>query len=177
MPSNKPTPILFISLDNTVRLGPPEHPINSPADVELYPGVLPLLQDYKSKGWRLVGVCHYGDIALGKLDESTANRIMQETNRLCANLFDVLMYCSHHPEAVGDTKEETLELSECFCRQPMPGLIFNAIYGMSQQYDEYYRPWTCLYVGDFDTPSNWQVADYAGIKFMDAKEWRKKSTA
>ena len=54
----KVTPILFLDLDDTVRLGPKHlgRFVDGPADVEIFPEVPELLKAYKSKGWRLVTI-------------------------------------------------------------------------------------------------------------------------
>lgn len=165
--ANKPTPILFLDLDDTVRLGPANNNgkyVNSPADVELFDGVLDLIKSYKEKGWRVVGVSNQGGVALGHITDNMNNRIIQETNRLCSNLFDAIYTCIHHPDAKEDDDRY------CFCRKPLPGLVYIALMNMSQQFGEYYRPDTCLMVGDMG--SDMEMANAMNIPFMWASDWR-----
>lgn len=173
-----PKPVLFLDLDGTIILGKEElgHFITGPQEVELFPGVLDLVKDYKAKGWRIVVVSNQGGIALGHIADSTVNRIMQETSRLCANLFDRMLWCEHHPDAKHTDPVQQKELSQCFCRKPSPGLIFNAIYSLGEQrLEEYFRPYNCLMVGDMDTDRD--CAASINIPFMWAKDWRLKTGA
>jgi len=169
----KPTPILFLDLDGTVRLGMAElgRFVNDPTDVEIFPGVIELLQQYKGRGWRICGVSNQGGIALHHVSIGQVSRAMAETNRLCANLFDRMIWCEHHPEAQRDTQAETLEASRCWCRKPAAGMLFACIHSLSEQYtNEFYRPYACLMVGDL--PEDQQCAINANIPFQWAVDWR-----
>ncbi|MGH7181960.1 MAG: hypothetical protein ACREJN_08295, partial [Nitrospiraceae bacterium] len=113
-----------------------------------------------------------GGIALGHTTEQNVNRIMMEVNRLTANLFDRMSFCVHHPNAIGDTLEETLEKSQCFCRKPLPGQLYSSMFSLNSQYgEEYYRPASCLMVGDMQ--SDEMCAKSIDIPFMWAESWRK----
>lgn len=175
----KTTPILFLDLDGTVRLGPAELNgkfVNEPADVELFDGMTDLLKSYKERGWRIVAISNQGGIALGHATENGIARSMQETNRLCANLFDLMLWCTHHPDAKGDEFATTEEKSICFCRKPRIGYVVSAFIQLSQQHpNEMYRPYDCLFVGDMD--SDKECAENANIPFMWAGDWRLRGTA
>jgi D-glycero-D-manno-heptose 1,7-bisphosphate phosphatase len=170
----KPTPVLFLDIDGTVRFGPKEMGgkfVNSPADVEVFEGVAEKLQQYKDSGWRIVGVSNQGGIAMGLVPENAVARAMQETNRLCGNLFDKMLWCNHHPDAVGDDVVSKDEKSICFCRKPRIGMILTALMDLSMHHDgEFYRPYNCLMVGD--SAEDAECAANAGIPFMWAEQWR-----
>lgn len=166
----KPTPVLFLDLDGTVRLGPDQlggRFVNSPADVELFDGMVDLIKSYKEKGWRIVAISNQGGIATGQAIESEVNRAMAETNRLCANLFDRMMWCPHHPSMARDNPENL-----CLCRKPRIGNVVAALIGMTQQFGEQYIPLSCLFVGDMEDDR--KCAEAANIPFMWAEEWRKR---
>jgi histidinol phosphatase-like enzyme len=73
--------------------------------------------------------------------------------------------CQHHPDA------KDPEYAVCWCRKPRIGNVVLAARELCEQYpDEYYPPHLALFVGD--RPEDQGCADNAGIRFMDAKEWR-----
>lgn len=169
----KPTPILFLDLDGTVRYNgkDPKGFINSPDEVEIYDGVVDILKSYKSKGWRIVSISNQGGIALGYVTSNNVARAMQETNRMCANLFDRMYWCDHHPDAEGDEFTSKEEKSICLCRKPRIGFVIAAMASLSEKYEDEYRPYACLFVGD--RAEDRGCAEGAGIPFMDAEVWRK----
>lgn len=172
MPVPKPTPLLFMDCDGTLIKGATElgHFITGPHEVELFDGVFERLREYKSKGWRICMISNQGGIALGHIQDSTVNRIMQEVSRLCGNMFDRMSWCIHHPMAVGKTQDETNELSQCFCRKPRTGLVHAIIGSLSDQHtNEYYRPYSSLFVGDRD--EDLDCASQCGIPFISATDW------
>lgn len=163
----KPTPILFVDLDQTVRYNSkdPKDFISEPADIEIYDGVVDILKSYKQRGWRIVAISNQGGIAMGHVTDNEVNRGMQETNRLCASLFDRMLWCPHHPDA--DSNEESI----CFCRKPRIGHVITAIVSLSQQHkDEVYRPYACLFVGD--RQEDCDCAANANMPFEWAEAWR-----
>lgn len=169
----KPTPILFLDLDGTIRLGPTERRgqfVNGPEDVELFPGVLDILRSYKERGWRLVTISNQGGVALGYADYHKVARGMDETRRLCANLIDKMYWCTHHPDAEGDDLTSKEEKSICFCRKPRIGYVVSAMVELNRTFQELYRPYNCLFVGDMEDDK--QCAENANIPFMWAADWR-----
>lgn len=166
MSGPKPTPVLFLDLDQTVRFNTNDEKtfMNDASEVEIYPGVVDRLKEYKSKGWRIVAISNQGGIAKGLVSESQVSRNMAETQRLCANLFDRMAWCPHYP-GIDDP-----EKSQCWCRKPRIGLIVTACVSMAADFDEYYRPYASLFVGDRDEDR--KCAENAGIPFMLATDWR-----
>src|SRR5215467_1093571 len=63
-------PALFVDLDNTVRetLSGRAHPI-WPEDQTLRPGALDRLEEYRARGYAIVGVTNQGGVAFGTLSE------------------------------------------------------------------------------------------------------------
>lgn len=169
----KPTPILFTDLDGTIRYNgkDPKGFISTPDEVEIFDGVVDILKSYKSKGWRIVSISNQGGIAMGHVAEHTVARNMAETQRMCANLFDRMYWCIHHPNAVGDDFASTEEKSVCLCRKPRIGYIVAAMASLAEQYREEYKPYTCLFVGDREEDKG--CAEAANIQFIWADTWRK----
>jgi len=160
-------PVLYCDLDGTVRLGKDElgRFVNGPEDVEVFPIVPNLLQGYKELGWRVVGISNQGGIALGHMSKADCLKSMIETQKKSGNAFDKILWCSHHPDA------DSLEMSVCWCRKPLAGMVFEAAWSMTETYPgEIYPPHLGLFVGD--RPEDEGCAKNAGLKFMPAEEWR-----
>jgi len=162
----KPTPILFLDLDSTVRKGVDElgHFVHTVADVEVFPAAVEQMKKAKAQGWRIVAITNQGGVALGSFPYSDAVATLAETNKQTGELFDKMMMCIHHPDA------KDPEMAVCWCRKPKPGMVIEAAIGLGVQHNEYYPPHMALFVGD--RPEDQQCAEAAGIQFMDAKKWR-----
>lgn len=163
----KMVPVLYCDLDGTIRKGKDElgRFVNGPEDVELFDGVADLLWEYKSRGWRIVGVSNQGGVALGHMTMDVCLAAMVETQRQSRSAFDKISWCSHYPgEGVAP------EMAVCWCRKPRPGLIIETALQMSQQTREIYPPHLGLMIGD--RPEDEQCAENAGLRFMSAAEWR-----
>jgi D-glycero-D-manno-heptose 1,7-bisphosphate phosphatase len=163
----KPTPVLYLDFDGTVRKGVEElgRFVNGPADVEIYPEVPPLLEAYRARGWRIVGVSNQGGVALGHVTYADAIRACLETALQCRAMAAVWV-CTHHPRAT------ELHLASCWCRKPQIGLLVRAQMGLAECYpDECHLPCLALLVGD--RPEDEQCARNANIRFMHAATWRR----
>lgn len=174
MPAPTITPVLFVGLDWTIRYTSKNEGgfVHEPQDIEIYDGVVDILRSYKRDGWRIVAISNQGGIAMGYVSENTVNRGMLETNRMCANFFDRMHWCTHYPNAVGDEVATKEEKSICFCRKPKIGLVVMALVSMAEQYGELYRPYACLFVGDREEDR--LCAEAASIPFVCAREWRNR---
>lgn len=159
-------PVLYLDIDGTVRKGKDElgRFVNTKDDVDVFEGVGALLWSYKRLGWRIVGVSNQGGIALGYMSMQDCVLAMSETHRQTGNAFDKIIWCSHHPDA----KEP--EMAVCWCRKPKPGLVIEAALDLAQRHNEIYPPHMGLFVGDMVT--DWACANNAGLRYMDAAEWR-----
>lgn len=164
--NEKPTRVLYLDLDGTVRKGFDElgRFVNKKEDVEIFSEALVQMRKYKLEGWRIVGITNQGGVATGQLDYKDMKAAIIETNEQAERLFDKIMVCVHHPEA----KEQ--EMAVCWCRKPRIGNIVLAAYELGKTYLEYYPPHLSLFVGD--RPEDKQCAENAGIPFMEAKDWR-----
>ena len=162
--------VLYCDLDGTIRKGFDELGkfVNKAEDVELFEGVAEKLKIYKDAGWRIVGITNQGGVSLGHLSFKDMKESILETDKQCGLIFDKILACIHHPEA------KDLEFAICWCRKPRIGLIVEAAIAMGREYDEFYPPHLALFVGDRDEDR--ECAKNAGIKFMDAKEWRNEDT-
>lgn len=165
---NKPTPVLYLDLDGTVRKGYDQLGkfVNKAEDVEIFPNAIALMRAYKNKGYRIVGVSNQGGVALGYTTYDDCHKAMVETERQCHGLFDTISFCIHHPDA----KQQKDAI--CWCRKPLPGLVIEAALALEQKYAETYPPYLALFVGDMKTDR--ECAALLNIQFMDAEAWRKQ---
>lgn len=116
-------PALFVDLDGTVRetYTGRVHPIE-PHDQYLRPGVRERLEEYRARGYAIVGVTNQGGVAFGTLTEADVRAINRYLmHKLAPGLFDLILYCPHHPW--GHLRQYRQE-SEC--RKPRPGMAFEA---------------------------------------------------
>lgn len=163
----KIVPVLYLDLDGTVRKGFDElgRFVNGPEDVEVFEEVPDLLKLYKNRGWRIVGCSNQGGIALGHMTMDICTRAMLETQKQCLNLFDKILWCSHHPNA------KDPEMAVCWCRKPKPGMVIEGALSLAEKYREIYPPHLGLFVGD--RPEDLECAANASLRFMSAVEWRR----
>jgi D-glycero-D-manno-heptose 1,7-bisphosphate phosphatase len=163
---SKATPVLYLDLDDTVRMGKDTlgRFVNKSEDVQVFPEVPAILAEYKKHGWRIVAISNQGGVALGLLTEEDCFNGLMETQRQCKGAFDKMMACFHHPDAPDP------EYAICWCRKPRIGLILEAATALAAKHNEYYPPHLALFVGD--RPEDKQCAENANVRFMDAREWR-----
>lgn len=161
------TRVLFLDVDGTVRHGRAElgRFVNSADDVVVFDEAVLRMREWKHGGGRIVGVSNQGGIALGYLSEDDCRAAMARTQDLTGGLFDVLLWCAHHPAAPDP------QMSSCFGRKPAPGLLFEGVWELGGVYPgECYPPNAALMVGD--QPEDEECARRAGVKFMRADQWR-----
>lgn len=167
MSKMKPTPVLYLDLDGTVRKGFDElgRFVNTAKDVELFPRMAERLFSYRQQGWRIVGVSNQGGVALGHVSYSDVAAAMMETFEQSGKMFDRIIFCQHHPEA------KDPEYSKCFCRKPRIGMLVLAQSYLNEEHqDECYPPHLALMVGDREEDR--LCAENGGVDFMWAKDWR-----
>lgn len=58
-------PALCLDFDGTIRFSKRAEFINSPADICLFPGVEPVLWEYRGKGYLILGITNQGGVAFG----------------------------------------------------------------------------------------------------------------
>lgn len=164
---DRPTPVLYLDLDGTVRHGFDElgRFVNGPDDVVIFPEAVEMMRRWKSGGGRIVGVSNQGGIALGHMTTQDCAATMARTFVLSGQLFDKILWCRHHPDA------QELAMASCWCRKPAFGLLIEATLYMTREYPgEFYPVHMSLMVGD--RPEDEECARNAGIDFQWAHEWR-----
>ncbi len=165
-PLEKPTPLLCLDLDGTVRHGKDElgHFVNTKSDVKVFPEAVEMMSRWKKGGGRIIAVSNQGGIAMGHLTMADCMDMMIETQRQVGSLFDKILWCQHHPQA------ENPEFQRCWCRKPSPGLIIEGAIEISRKFNEMYPPYMGLMVGD--RLEDEKCAELAGFDFMWADQWR-----
>jgi D-glycero-D-manno-heptose 1,7-bisphosphate phosphatase len=172
MSPERPTPVLYLDLDGTVRHGYDElgRFVNGPKDVVIFPEALEMMRRWKAGGGRIIAVSNQGGIALGHLSERDCAETMMRTHELTKGLFDKMAWCHHHPKA------QHPEMARCWCRKPAPGLLIESAFVLADKYPgEIYPPYMALMVGD--RPEDEECARIAGIDFQWAVDWRAQSGA
>lgn len=165
------TPLLCLDLDGTVRQGLDDalgRFVNGPEDVVVFPEAVEMMRRWKNGGGRIIAVSNQGGIALGIVTTDQVVAALEETYKQCDGLFDKMCICAHHPDA------EDLEMSRCWCRKPLPGLIIEAVVDLAQYFGERYLPYMALMVGDREEDK--ECARLAGIEFQWAADWRALAT-
>jgi D-glycero-D-manno-heptose 1,7-bisphosphate phosphatase len=165
--ADKPTPVLYLDLDGTVRHGKDElgRFVNGPDDVVIFPEAVEMMRRWKAGGGRIIGVSNQGGIALGHLSEQKCAQAMMRTYELTDRLLDKIAWCKHHPDATHP------EMARCWCRKPSPGLLIEAALSVASQHPpEIYPPYMALMVGD--RPEDQECARIAGVDFQWAADWR-----
>ena len=168
----RPTPVLYLDLDGTVRHGPTElgRFVNAPEDVKIFDGVVELLLHYKQSGYLITAVSNQGGVALGHLSLAQAQAVMNQTQILCQNLFDAMSLCPHHPDAKDPAD------ANCLCRKPRYGQIVANQFRLNERFPKTYYPnHLALMVGDLEEDR--LCAEAAGIRFKWAHEWRTESVS
>lgn len=167
-----PTPALFLDIDGTVRHGPGERDgrfVNTPDDVVVFPEAVEMMRRWRAGGGRVIGVSNQGGVALGHLALADCVAAMERTQELTGSLFDVIVWCVHHPDAADPV------LARCWCRKPSPGLLIEAATELGRAHGEVYPPYMGLMVGD--RPEDEECARIASIDFQPAGEWRAQAVA
>lgn len=162
--------MLFLDIDGTVREGkddPLGRFVNGPQDVRVFPAAVEMMRRWKAGGGRVVGVSNQGGIALGIVTNDQVGAAMVETQRQTGDLFDLIIWCSHHPDAA------TPEMARCWCRKPAPGMLIEGSLELARDHDEYYPPYLGLVVGDRDEDR--VCAERAGLDFELAAQWRARA--
>lgn len=167
-----PTPVLFLDVDGTVRYGPDDPGggfVNGPEDVRIFPQAQVMMQRWKAGGGRIVGCSNQGGIALGLTRKRDVVAAMDYTNELLGGLFDVMLFCEHHPRATDPAQRR------CMCRKPAPGMIFQGLVDLSAMHPtESYEVRSMLFVGD-RLQDDREAARRANVDFLAAATWRSRA--
>ena len=158
-PSKGLNKALILDYDGTLRDDARNHGGELPyptnvLEVHGLPGRQAVLQDYKAKGYLLLGVSNQSGIGKGLVSEETVIACMAETNRQVtgnANGID-FHFCPHHNFPVS-----------CYCRKPQAGIGVWLI----RQHD--LDPSQCIFVGDMT--SDRTFAARCGFQYVNADEF------
>jgi len=168
MITERPTPVLYLDIDGTVRQGKDDalgRFVNGPEDVVVFPEAVEMMRRWKQGGGRIIGVSNQGGIALGIVDERQVAAAMVATYAQAEQLFDKIAYCKHHPDAPHP------EMARCWCRKPKAGLLIESALDLAAQHPgEIYPPYMGLMVGDRSEDE--ACAEAAGLDFQWAADWR-----
>ena len=167
MTDPRPTALLILDLDGTVRHGRDElgRYVNGPDDVVIFPAAIEKMRAWKADGGRIIGASNQGGVALGIITHRDAQAAIDRTHALTDRLFDHLAFCPHHPQATQPF------MARCWCRKPRPGLVIEAATMLRQRFpDEFYPPNLAVMVGDRLEDKG--CADSIDIPFMWAEDWR-----
>ena len=145
---------VIFDYDGTLResLGDYDYPTKV-SEIKVIPQMAKVIQDFKQKGYILLGASNQSGIAKGILSEEDAIACFEETNRQLGARLDFL-YCSHRIPPVS-----------CYCRKPQAGMGVSFI----EKYK--LRPSDCIMVGDQTTDKTF--AERCGFKFVYAHEFHK----
>jgi D-glycero-D-manno-heptose 1,7-bisphosphate phosphatase len=166
----KRVPVLYLDLDGTVRQGkddPLGRFVNGPEDVRVFPEAVEMMRRWKAAGGRIAGVSNQGGIALGLVSYEKVCEAMLETQRQTGDLFDLMSWCQHHPDATDP------EMARCWCRKPSAGAVVVAAQGLCDRFPgEMYPPHLALFVGDRGEDE--ACAKAAMLDFQGAANWRRE---
>lgn len=124
---------VFLDRDGTIIRE--RHYISKPDDVELIPGVAPVIRNLNSRGIRVVVVTNQSGIARGMFTEQDFRSVSARIDELLAKegaRIDATYFCPHHPEFSGP----------CECRKPGTELYRRAIADLDLDATQ------CAYIGD-----------------------------
>ena len=113
-----------IFLDRDGTLNPDPGYISDPKDYELFDGVGEALLRLQSAGYLLVLITNQSGISRGLFTEKQLAAVHDKMKKLLGEygvIIDAIYYCPHHPEY------PYKGISDCDCRKPKPGIIFQAI--------------------------------------------------
>ena len=146
---------LIVDYDGTLREcigGNEKFPVTK-AEIEIKPNRTKVLEEYKKKGYRLLGISNQSGVHKGELSEATAHELFQHTNQLLGVDIEY-RFCPHQSAPIS-----------CYCRKPMPGIFveFMLKYKLN--------PKECIFVGDMTTDETF--AKRSGIQYVDQAEFFK----
>ncbi|QGM80972.1 D-glycero-beta-D-manno-heptose 1,7-bisphosphate 7-phosphatase [Otariodibacter oris] len=113
---------IFLDRDGTINI---DHGyVHQIDDFQFIDGVIDALFALKQKGYLLVLVTNQSGIARGYFTEEQFLQLTEWFDWSLADRgvdFDGIYYCPHHPEGIGEYRED------CDCRKPKAGMFTQAI--------------------------------------------------
>lgn len=116
------TRAVFLDRDGT--LVEARHYPSRPADLVVYPGIVPELRRLQAAGFRLVLITNQSGLARGYFRQEDLDRMhewLREELRREGVSLDAIYHCPHHPE--GTVPDLAIA---CECRKPKPGMLLRA---------------------------------------------------
>ena len=144
---------LIVDYDGTLREcinGNDKYPLTE-AQVEIKSGRTAVLNAYKDKGYRLLGISNQSGVHKGELSYERACELFDHTNKLLGVDIEY-RFCSHQSAPIS-----------CYCRKPQTGLFVEFM--LKHKLDRK----NCIYVGDMTTDKT--MAARAGIQYVDQAEF------
>jgi D-glycero-D-manno-heptose 1,7-bisphosphate phosphatase len=164
-------PLLFLDIDGTVRHGANERDgkfVNGPEDVVIFPDALKRMSTWVGDGGRIIGVSNQGGVSMGLTQWERVQAAMDETDRQTDRLFEMILFCIHHPRAL------RADLRKCACRKPAPGLLIQGMIELKRRFPlEDYPVARMLMVGD--RPEDREAARRINVNFLTADVWRSRT--
>lgn len=95
------------------------------SEMELIGESIPVILDLQNKGFKIIIVSNQPDVALGIIDETTKNTLINKFEKLLKEKemhLDGIYYCFHHER--GKVIKYT---KDCTCHKPKPGMLLKAV--------------------------------------------------
>jgi HAD-superfamily hydrolase, subfamily IIIA len=146
---------LIVDYDGTLREcinGNDKYPVNE-SQIEIKTGRKKILDEYKNKGYLLLGISNQSGVAKGELTYEMADKLFAHTNKLLGVNIEY-RFCSHQSAPIS-----------CYCRKPQTGVLVEFMLKHKLNLKE------CLFVGDMTTDAT--CAKRAGVPYVDQAEFFK----
>lgn len=146
---------LILDYDGTLREcinGNDKYPVTE-SQIEIKPGRKEILDEYKKKGYLLLGMSNQSGIAKGELSYETAQRLFEHTNKLLGIDIEI-RFCPHQSAPIS-----------CYCRKPMSGC------GVEYILKHKLKAKDCIMVGDMTTDKTF--AQRSGFQYVDQADFFK----
>lgn len=142
---------ILLDYDGTLRrsLGAKEWP-TKPDEVEILPGRIDVLKQWKKKGFRLLGVSNQSAVAKG-LDIEDCRACFERTNELLGFAIEY-QFCPHKVPPI-----------TCYCRKPSSGMGAHFIHKYKL------NPSKCIMVGD--ATSDKTFAERCGFQYQTPEQF------
>lgn len=163
--SNKPVPVLCLDLDGTVRRSKSGKIfLDGADDVEIIPGMVEKILQYREVGWLVYGMTNQGGVAHGFRTIYDVHAELYTTIKLMQGCFHHIFYCPYDEKgSVEPYNRKSLS------RKPQIGMLVAIEEKVFHDF-HVYTDWNMsLIVGDRD--EDMQCAKNAGISFMWAHDF------
>lgn len=146
---------LIVDYDGTLREcinGNDKYPLTE-SQIEIKAGRAKVLEEYKKKGYLLLGISNQSGVSKGELAHDKAVDLFNHTNKLLGVDIE-FRFCPHQSAPLA-----------CYCRKPMPGVFVEFMMKHKLNRKE------CIFVGDMTTDKTF--AARAGITYYDHMDFFK----